>query len=99
MSDFEAYNPEPSKELEEAVQREQGKVIASLPVIQDVLDWFDEQIAGFKDPMIISNVSEGTDANEVKDKVLAAQKDIIRYEKKKAEFMNRFSKYLESADA
>lgn len=94
VSDFEAYSPEPPEEQQDAETLEKSRANASLPVLQEVLDWFDEQVAEFKDPMIIDGVNVSSDPQQVKDAVLFAQGMISRFEKKKGEFTNRFSDYL-----
>lgn len=97
-SSSEAWYPEPPKQQQEAAQIEQTKTISSLPVVQEVLDWFDEQIAIFSHPTVISGVTISTPADDVKSAVLLSQGQRASFEKKKKEFMNRFRQYLESAD-
>lgn len=99
MSDYEAYYPQPPKEQTEAIQLEQSRTIASLPVIQEVLDWFDEQILEFRNPLLIENVNEASDSQTIKDQVLTAQKDAKRYKTKRDEFAARFADHIHrSAD-
>lgn len=95
MSD--QWYPEPSKQQEETIQQEESKTIASLPVIQEVLDWFDEQIAIYKNPSVIEGVNPSTPAEDIKAAVLLAQGRIDDYRTKRDEFINRFSKYIQEA--
>lgn len=97
MTDTDTWYPEPPKEQQEAEQQQQSRDIASLPVIQETLDWFDEQIATFKDPSTIQGVNPTTNAEDIKAAVLLAQALIQSYEAKRTDYVNRFSRYIEEA--
>lgn len=92
MSD--QWYPEPSEEQVEAEQQEQSKITASMPVLQEVLDWYDTQIAVYSNPKTITGIGSNTKAEDVKQAVLFAQTLIQDYENKRGEFANRFEKFL-----
>lgn len=79
-----------------AEQAEQVYIKSSLPVIQEVLDWYDECIEKFKNPEVITGVNVSTPAEIVKTAVVHAQQQIASYQKKKREFIQRFSEYIDT---
>lgn len=95
-----SWYPEAPKEQREAEQQAESKTVASLPVIQDVLDWFEARIAQYKNPLLITGIDVSTPAEDVKNQVLLKQQLIIDYKQQRDDFKAEFSKYLEEqADA
>lgn len=94
-NDYAPYNPEAPEEQQVEEQLEHSRTVASLPVIEDVLTWFDEQIAAYTNPDIISTVSPNSDPEQVKQAVLFAQTVMKDYKNKRMEFANRFSDYIQ----
>lgn len=93
-NDYGAWLPNTDDAREKAKLAEQQNLKASVPVLQDVLDWFDTQIAAFKNPEIIEGVNVSTPAEQVKLAALFAQTNIASYRQKRMEFEQRFSEYL-----
>lgn len=79
-----------------AEQEEQVYLKASIPVIQDVLDWYDECIDHFNRPDIIDGVNPSTPAETVKEAVIYAKQQVAGYREKKREFIMRFSQYIDT---
>lgn len=94
MDDYGAWlpNPDPTKEKAELEARQNIK--ASVPVIQEVIDWFDAEIAKYADPRTIDGVNIATNPELVKQAVLFAQTLATAYQDKRDEFQQRFSEYL-----
>lgn len=97
--DNQQWYPIPDQEQQDIVERQEHDLVASLPVLQDVLDWFDERIKTYGNPMTIEGVNVSSNAEEVKQAVLFAQSLIADYQKQREDFENNFSKYLKDADA
>lgn len=93
-NDYAPYNPEAPQEQQDAEQLEKSKINASLPIIEDVLAWFDDQITIYKSPTTIEGVNISSDPQQVKDAVLFAQSQIHAYTTKREEFVNKFRDYL-----
>lgn len=97
MSD--QWYPQPDQAQIDLQEEQERKVAMSLPVLQDVLDWYDQQIATYQDPMTIMGVNPSTPAEDVKSAVLFARTLVDEYQRKRVAFANQFSKYLkEDAD-
>lgn len=94
------WYPETDAEQKDLVDRQKRDVVASLPVVQEVLDWFDRQISTYKNPLVIDGVNPSTPAEDVKCAVLLAQAQIKDFKAKRGEFETKFRKYItEAADA
>lgn len=93
--DYAAYVPPSSEDNEETASKELKRELSSMPVIQDVLDWFDTQIAELKDPSLITGISESTPAEEIKERVLFAKLQIQEYEIKRDSFISEFNHYIQ----
>lgn len=98
MSDFEAYIPAQSDDNKLSEDKQRHFEVASLPVIVDVLEWFDTQISELHDPTIITSVNDTTPPEQVKAAVMDAQRLIAAYTKKRNQFKNDFSNYIEEED-
>lgn len=68
---------------------------ATMPVVQEVLDWFEEQILSYLNPNVVAGVTPDSDPQTVKDSVLFAQRLSREYSKKRNQFVKRFEPYLE----
>lgn len=68
---------------------------SQLPVVQEIIDWFDEQIAGFLNPNCIKDATIKSSAEDIKNAVLFAQLNSKSYSSKRQEFADRFKQYLE----
>lgn len=89
------WSPEEA-DIEHGLTAEQVEYIKSqIPVVQEVIEWFDTQIAEFLNPNVIETVTEKSDPKQVKDAVRFAQKMSRGYSKKRNEFADKFKKYLE----
>jgi hypothetical protein len=93
LDDYGAWLP-PVRDNKKAEQAEKKLIKASVPVIQEVLDWYDACIDKFSNPMVVAGVNVSTPAETVKEAVLHAQQQIASYQEKKAEFVKRFSDYI-----
>jgi hypothetical protein len=93
------WYPEPDQEQQDLVEQQEHEVVASLPVVQEVLDWFDKQIATYKNPLTIEGVNPNTPAEDIKAAVLLAQALITDYKTKRGDFQSKFERYLKDADA
>lgn len=91
---YAPWSPEGNEEQEKVTEEQQQRIAASLPIINDVLDWFDNEIKAFKDPSTITGVNISSNAEQVKSAVLFAQTVIASYESKKEEFMKDFGQYI-----
>lgn len=96
--DYAPYNPERSPDLVEKEHQEQHKVISGLPVIQQMLSWFDAQIEFWDSPRSWP-IDENTPAEQAKEIALTCKHFSAVYTDEKQKFMVEFSKYLEEADA
>jgi hypothetical protein len=88
------WSPDELTELSPEQRAELVAMNASVPVIEEVLEWFDSQIASFSDPTIITKVTVTTKAEDIKQAVLFAQKMIQSYKDKRNEFENRFKNFV-----
>jgi hypothetical protein len=79
-------------------QAELAKVKSSVPVIQDVIEWFEQQIKDFLNPMTIEGVTHSTSAEDVKNAVLFAQSSAASYAAKSKAFRSSFTEYLQHKD-
>jgi hypothetical protein len=93
-NDYAAYSPEPDKERIETEEQERSKAVSSMPIIQDVLDWFDTQIAEYKNPLLITGVTYKTDPEHVKAAVLLAQAQITDYKLKRDNLVSKYGDYV-----
>lgn len=73
-----------------------AEIRANLPVVQEILDWFEEQITGYLNPNVIAKVSRESKSEDVKEAVLFAQQLSRDYDKKRKDFYERFKPYLET---
>ncbi len=88
------WSPEEGLEESGLSEEQISELRATLPVIQEVLDWFEEQILGYLNPNVVSGVTPDSDPQTVKDSVLFAQKLSRDYDKKRKQFVKRFEPYL-----
>lgn len=89
------WSPEEA-EIQVGLSEEELMALQSqVPIIQETLEWFDEQIADFLNPNVIESVTVKTTAEDVKQAVLFAQKMSKGYSKKRKQFVKRFKQYLE----
>jgi len=84
----------PDEGVEDLTPEQLLDIKQSLPLLQEVIEWFDEQIADFLNPNVIGGVRANSDPKEVKDSVLFAQKMSKGYSKKRDEFIKRFRKHV-----
>lgn len=97
MSD--AQEPDPNapwspEELTEDLSPEQLlEIQQSLPLLQEVIEWYDEQVAHYGDPETITGVNPSTRPQDVKQAVMFAQTMIKGYKHKRNEFIARFKKH------
>lgn len=97
--DNQQWYPKPDEEQKDLVEKQERDVTASLPVVQEVLDWFDMQLRTYRNPMVIEGVNPSTPAEDVKAAVLLAQAQIRDYKNKREQFEGKFSRYItEAAD-
>lgn len=82
------------EEREEQERKEQVRVTSSIPVIQDVLDWFDDAAESFNSNDTL-NITIETPESTVKHAVLLrkAMREVLNI--KAEEFRTEFSEYLE----
>jgi len=86
------WSPE---ELQEEISAEDIEALKKeLPVLDEVITWFDQQIAEFLNPNVIQAVKAKDNATDVKEAVMFAQKMSKGYSKKRNEFAVRFKKYI-----
>lgn len=95
MNDYAAYYPPEDKSRQESENKEHHDAVASMPVIQQVLDWFDSEIATLHDAIALSDVDEATDAEELKSRIINNKKLAQAFEEKRAEFVTKFGPYLQ----
>jgi hypothetical protein len=93
-SDYGTWLPKPSDEQKQAETEALQRLESSIPVIQDTLDWFDKQIATYKNPLIIEGVNPGTPAETVKTAVLFSQALVTEYKQQRGKFAAEFSQYI-----
>lgn len=98
IDDNAPWFPEEDQEQKDIVEKQERDVVASLPLVQEVLDWFDMQIATYKNPLVIEGVNPSTPAEDVKSAVLLAQAQIRDFKVKRAEFESKFSNYIAEVD-
>lgn len=91
------WSPEEGSETVGLNDAEQEMLRATLPVVQEILDWFDEQITGYLNPNVVAGVNPDSDPKVVKESVLFAQKLSRDYDKKRKQFVKRFEPYLKPA--
>lgn len=96
MSDEEELDPNapwsPEEGTEELTTEQLLEIQQSLPLLKAVIDWFDEQIALYKDPTIIEGANPSSKAEDLKEAILLAQGFIKGYKYKRNEFAVRFKK-------
>lgn len=98
-AEYGAWLPKPTPEQERAELIAQERLQSSVPVIQDVLDWFNTQIATYKNPLTIEGVNPATNAETVKTAVLFAQTLISDYKRQREQFIGQFKEHIkEKAD-
>lgn len=88
------WSPEESDETNQLTLEQIEELRSQLPVIQDIIDWFDKQIAAYSNPEIISGVNPSSKAEDVKKAVLFAQQMIQDYKEKRKQFTSQFAEYL-----
>ncbi len=98
IHELAAWAPEKPEEQQKEEDKERQKVISSIGVIQDVLDWFDGKTADYLNPMVISGITPETKAANVKAAVLHAQDMSREFATKRAQFVADFGKYLETKE-
>lgn len=96
LSDYAPWSPDELNQPDSDKQAEFRNIQMSLPVLQEVLDWYDEQIALYSNPEIISGVNPSSKPEDVKNAVLFAQNMISGYKYKRNEFANRFEEYSQA---
>lgn len=82
--------PEERKDVEQA---EQAVISSSVGVIQNVLDWFDQQ-AAFYGSTDALNIDSGTDPQTIAITVCTAKEVKAKFASKAAEFRSQFAEYL-----
>lgn len=98
--DSQQWYPQALQDQQDLVDKQERDVVASLPLVQEVLDWFNEQITNYNSPSVIGNVNPSTPAEDVKFAVLLAHGQANEFKKKRREFETQFSRYItEVADA
>ena len=93
-----AWSPEELAEVSDAKMADLRNIQASLPVIEEVIAWYDEQIALYKDPEIIEGANPSSKAEDIKNSVLLAQGFIKGYKYKRNEFAKRFEEYIQTVE-
>lgn len=88
------WSPDEAGELNAPSLEQLEEIRSQLPIIQDIIDWFDEQIAEYLNPNVIAGVTATTDPVKLKESVLFAQKMSRGYSKKRNQFAKRFDQYL-----
>lgn len=94
---YEAYTVGVSQTRLDEEQREAKRIISSVDVIQDVLDWFDYRIAVY-DSLDAIQVDETTDLEDLKLGILLAKKLKSAYETESAMFSEEFRQYIRLKD-
>lgn len=67
---------------------------SQLPVIEEIIAWFDAQIMQYSSPEIIAGANPSSKAEDIKSAVLLAQGFIKGYKDKRKEFVKKFEPYL-----
>lgn len=93
LDNDQQWTPEAPKERTEQEQKEQSKVTTSLPVIKEVIEWFEAQAKIFGSPTEL-DINEETPAEIAKQKVITAKHFSITYQNQVAQFKRDFAKYL-----
>jgi hypothetical protein len=75
-------------------QDDKQAIKEQLPLLNEVITWFDERIAEYGNPETISGVNISSDPQHVKEAVLFAQTMIKDYKSKRNEFNATFKKYI-----
>lgn len=99
MSDADPWYPQEPKEQQDAAQIAESRITASLPVIQDVLDWLDSTEQTYRDVMTIEGVNPSSKPEDIKTAVILAQSRIRDTQELRDRFTKDFARYLEPADA
>jgi hypothetical protein len=94
IDDTQQWYPEVDEDQKDLVEKQERDVVASLPIVQEVLDWFDQQIKTYKNPLTIEGVNPSTPAEDVKASVLLAQTLITDYKRQREDFQASFSRYI-----
>lgn len=93
MSDFETYVPETPEERAKTEEAELSAIAASVPVVQEILDWLAEQSRDSTDVSKI-NVDEDTTEAAAKVEILVAKRLKKAFDDKNRAFELKFRKYL-----
>lgn len=89
----------PADQAEELDQDELHTAASPIGIVQDVLDWYDKQIADYKNPLLITGVNPSSNPEEVMRAILVAQAVIKDYKAKRAEFEHLFAEHIARKDA
>ena len=95
MSD--QWYPEPSKEQQEAEAAEHHRLVSSMPVLQDILDWFDTQ-AEFFNTARGWTIDENTPDAQVKEIVMMCKHFSSVYIDEKNKFATQFAPYIQKEE-
>ncbi len=88
------WSPEES-EVTTALSAEDLEILRSqLPVVEEIIAWFDGQIALYGNPEVITGVNPSSKPEDVKNAVMFAQQMIKGYKDKRKEFAKKFEPYL-----
>jgi hypothetical protein len=84
-------------ELNQPLTADETELIqGQLPLLNEVIQWFDERIADYSSPEIISGVNISSKPEDVKNSVLFAQSMIKDYKYKRKDFVERFRKNIDA---
>lgn len=92
MSD--QWYPEPTKEQQEKEAAEHHRLVSSMPVLQDILDWFDTQ-AEYFNTAAGWTIDETTPEKQVKEIVMMCKHFSSVYIDEKRKFATQFASYIE----
>jgi hypothetical protein len=81
----------------ESAAREAHVIGTSLPILQEVIDWFEEQSLALQSVSSL-DVTEDTPADEAKLRLLLNKKLTVIFLAKATEFENRFKEFVANKD-
>lgn len=94
FNEDQQWQPEKPEDRQEVEQQEQSKITTSLPVIEEILAWFDKN-AGLYESVDSLGVNEETSSDQAKLAILLSKKMRAAFQDKSAQFRRDFAKYLE----
>lgn len=95
MNDYEAYSVEPPAERLTAEAEEQNKIASSIGIIEDILEWFDANIALYSSVDAL-NVDDETSDTDAKVAILLSKRLKAAFEGKAQAFRTDFNMYMEA---